>query len=278
MKTSILILLASTALAAADTQIRRDDLFRLGFTPPEFLKIHLGDLGLDTAQSEQIAKLIAEAETAKPALQATLQEQVTALESAVTAASPDLGEAEAILNRVLEAEASVKRLQFRTILNLHGLLSPEQRTKALELAKKDVELESSARALAERLRTAIDGMGIKPTQAIQARGDQIKPLLDSGKFAAALEALQTAAKDFGLDEPLPEQSLDFSQYSPGITELTQLQQRYAEVEQRIQRVTHLPLLKQLIQAHGELESAKSSQDAVAVGRILTWAEGVLPPS
>lgn len=277
MKTPLILFIATAACAVADTQIRRDDLFRLGFTPPELIKIHLDELGLDSAQREKFTKIIGETEASLPALQASVKEVGTALESAVTAASPDPGEAEAILNRLLAAEASVKRLQFRTILGIHSLLSPGQRAKALELAKKDVELEASTRELAERFRTAIDSLGVKPTQAIQERGDQIKPLLEAGKFAAALEALQAAAKEFGLDEPLADQSLDFSQYSPGITELTQLQQRYSDVEQRIQRVLHLPLLKQLVQAHAELESAKSAQDAVAVGRILTWAEGVLPP-
>lgn len=277
MKTSLILFVATAACAIADTQIRRDDLFRLGFTPPELIKIHLDELGLNPVQSEKFTKILGEAEAAMPTLQASAKELGAALESAVTAASPDPGEAEAILNRLLEAEASGKRLQFRTILGIHGLLSPEQRAKALELAKKDVEQETSARKLAERFRTAIDGLGVKPTQAMQERGDQIKPLLEAGKFAAALEELQVAAKEFGLDEPLAEQSLDFSQYSPGITELTQLQQRYNDVEQRIQRVRHLPLLKQLIQAHAELEGAKSAQDAMAVGRILTWAEGVLPP-
>lgn len=276
MKRSIVLLLAFALSASAQVKIPRDDLFRLGFTPPELLKIHLDDLSLDAGQRERATGLLEASATAMPALEATMKEQGQALETLVTSSTPNPDEAEKMLDRVLDAEAAIKRLQLRTILGLHGVLTPEQRTKALELAKRDVELEASARALAERIRTALDRLDVKPTQAIEERGDQIKPLLESGKFAAAMEALRAAAEDFGIDEPVSEEPLDFSKFDAGIIELAQLQRRYADVEQRIRRVVRIPLLRQLAQAHPELEAAKAAQDAVAVGRILTWAEATLP--
>lgn len=277
MKVSFALLFSLIALSAsAIPSVPREDLFRLGFTPPESLQIHLDDLGLDAGQRDRLRELIESAQAAMPALQTAIEEQRRALETALGSGSPDPDQAGAILDLLLDAEASVKRLQLRTILGMNAVLTPGQRAKALELAKTDAEAEASARALSERFRTTFDSLGIKPTQAIQERGEQIKQRLDAGEFAAALEALQAAATEFGLDEPASEETLDFNRFDPGLTETPLLQQRYAEVEQRIQRVVRLSTLRQLIQAHSALEAAKAEQDAVAAGRVLTWAEGALP--
>lgn len=278
MKTSftVSLLIAGALSSFASVDIPRADLMRLGFTPPESIQLHADELGLDDAQRERLREHFEAAKSAMPALENAVKEQGAALESLVQTPSPNADEAEASLNKLLEAEAAVKRTQLRTILKIHALLTPEQRAKALDLAKKDLEWETAIRTKTERLRTAIDGLGVKPTQAIQEMGAQIKQLIDAKKLAEASAALDTAILDTKLDEPVSDEVLDFSQFSPGVTELTVLQQRYSDMEQRIQRITELPLLRKLIQAHAELEAAKASQDASAVGRVLTWAEGALP--
>ena len=276
MRLTLAFLLSLCLSTFADTMIRRDDLFRLGYTAPEVSQNHLDDLSLDAGQREKLTKLLDDSHATMPGLQAAAKEQGQALETLVSAPNANPDEANKGLHRLLEAEGALKRLQLRTILGINAILTPDQRTRALQLAKKDVELEASTRALAERFRTTLDSLGVKPTPAMLERGEQIKPLLEAGKFAAARDALDTAAKDFGLDDTATLETLDFSKFQPGNTDLSLLQQRFAEVEQRVQRVVNIPLLRQLIQAHAELESAKSGQDAIAFGRILTWAEGVLP--
>lgn len=275
MKATFALFSLFSLCAAAAVPVPQEDLFRLGLTPPESIRAHLEELDLDDGQRGGLVGLLDAAQKAMPALEVSVQEHGKALEAVVSSDSPNLEEAEAALDRLLEAEASVKRLQLRTILGVNGILKPEQRTKALEFARRDAENEAAALALAERFKIAFESLGIKPTEALQKGGDQIKQLLDERKFTEALKALEDAAKEVGLDEPAAE-VIDFGQFDSGDCDPNLLRERYEAVEERVQQVVRLTTLEQLVQARDELEAAKEAQDAVMVGRILTWAESALP--
>ena len=187
--------------------------------------------------------------------------------------------ASAALTRLLEAEAPIKQLQLRTLLQLRELLTPEQQKKAVALAPgrtaKKNDLESSVRAKAEKLKAAVDSLGIKPTQTMTERGGEIESLIRAGDWSQADKALDMLTTDSGVNEPVSTEAPDFSKYETGNVDLEVLKQRLADVESKAQSVISIPLVRQFIKAKEALESAKAAQDAEAVGRILTWGEGKL---
>jgi hypothetical protein len=100
-------------------------------------------------------------------------------------------------------------------------------------------------------------------------------LIRAGDLAMANKSLDQLIIDTGLDESGEGAVIDFSSQIPGDTDLEILKQRYEAVEVAAAGVISLPLLRQLIQGRDALELAKENEDASQVGRILTWAEGVL---
>jgi hypothetical protein len=51
-----------------------------------------------------------------------------------------------------------------------------------------------------------------------------------------------------------------------------LKERFEAVKVGAQDIISIPLLNQFLTAKAAFESAKASEDAVAVGRVLSWAE------
>jgi len=103
----------------------------------------------------------------------------------------------------------------------------------------------------------------------------VEDLIRAGDLAAADLALDELVAESEMDDAGPVHAPDFTQYDPGDTDVSALQQRYGEVEKSAQKVISIPLVKQLIMARQALEEAKVAEDAETVGRILTWAEGML---
>ena len=275
MKPILLSLLLATLPASGGNKLPTTDLLRLGVVPPEAIPRHREQLALTPEQETKIQELFEKAKTESPILETAIEEERTRLEAMVQNASAPVEQATAQLDALLEAEGAVKRLQLRTILGMNAALSPEQRGKALEFAQKDAELEPIIKAKIDRLKAAVDSLGCRPTPAIEARGQAISKLMESGDPAEVNKALDAAIADLGVDDPVSTEPIDFSQIDPGNTELTVLEQRFATVEEKIKTVIRLSTLRQMLQAHGALENAKAAQDATTFGRILTWADGKL---
>jgi len=275
MKAILCSLLLATLPAAAGPNLPTADLLRLGVVPPEAITRHREQLNLSPEQDTKVRELFDKAKEEGPTLETAIQEERARLEAMVQNGSAPIEQAEAQLEALLNAEGAVKRLQLRTVLGMNAALSPEQRGKALGFAQKDAELEPIIKAKVERIKTAVDSLGCKPTPAIEERGQAIGKLLESGDPAEANKALDAAIADLGVDEPVSTEPIDFTQFDPGNTELTVLEQRFHTTEEKIKTLIRLPKLRQMLQAHQALEDAKASQDATAVGRILTWAEGSL---
>ena len=264
-------------LAWAAPAVPTGDLLKLGVVPPETVARHLSALGLSPDQDSAIRELVKKAKSETSTLDTSIREYRDLLEEIVKQPAASIDEAEARLNKLLEAEASAKRLQLRTILGINAQLTGDQRAKALELARRDVELESVIKAKIDRIKSAVDAIGCKPTPAIEARGQAIRELTESGDLAEVDRALDKAIADLGIDEAAqPVKPVDFASYEPGNVELTALEERYRKVEEKVQGVIRLSTLRQLLQAKDALDTAKAAQDAVAAGSVLTWAESVLP--
>lgn len=268
----ILITAAATSLAGPE------QLLNAGLISPEIIQQIKPELQLTAEQETKMTRIIGEAREIGAPLESALKERQKTLHQLLREASTTIDSASAALGQVLESEGAVKHLQLRTLLHLRDVLTPEQQKKAmaLSLSKKVTaksELEARVTAKANKLRAAVDALGEKPTEAMTYRGQEIETMIKSGEWASADAALDVLIKDSGILEPEEAGAApDFSTMAPGDTSLDALQSRFESVKERAQEVVSIPLLRRLLKAKEAFEAAKASQDATAVGRILTYVE------
>lgn len=271
---SILIASVLFALASAAGAL---DLPRL--IKPETLTAHRETLAFTPEQETELTRIYESAKAEAGPLEEAVRKEEAALTALLRGDSLDSGAAEANFSALLAAENQLKQLQFKTLLALRGVLTAEQIEKAVALESKDTQAKAPMMATieskAQRLKDAFDSLEIKPGAVLESKGDHIRGLIESGDLAAADAALDALGKEVGIDEPVDEATIDFSQQSPGDTDLTVLESRFRKVETGAQGVMYLPHLRQLLQARDALEAAKSAEDPEAAGRVLTWAENLL---
>lgn len=250
-----------------------------GLLTPEMISSVKPELGLTQDQEEKMMTLVKDVMAEAEPVEKQVREYEKKLTRLLRQPSTTAAEAEAALTPLLAAEAEVKKLRLRTLLALRDVLTPEQQAKAVTLAPSRQGKRSSAEAQvkekAQRLKTAVDALGVPPTRAMQARGEAIVSLMRAGDYGAADKALDQLILDSELDQTATVTAPDFSQFSPGDTDLAVLKQRYTDVEVAAQSVVSIPLVRRLIEAKTALEAAKIAEDAEQVGRILTWAEELL---
>lgn len=271
--------LALLASLGAPRRAPAEDLLRAGLLTPELIRVIRPELSLTDDQESRMQAIVTESLTAAAPLEQTMKERRKDLEGLLKQAGTTQADAEAALSRLMEAEGSVKQLRLRTLLSLRDVLTPGQQEKARTLGPavraKLGETEARVRAKAEKLMANVQSLGLPVTEKMKEKGKEIEALLKSGDFASAEKALdQLIGSTAGeaTESPAPP---DFSQYEAGDTDLTTLASRYEAVVSKAQQVTSLPLLRQFVHAKDALEKAKESQDVVAAGRILSWAEAEL---
>jgi Spy/CpxP family protein refolding chaperone len=250
-----------------------------GLLTPEMIASVKPELGLTSDQESKMGVLAKEALAAAEPVEKQVRERERELTRLLRQPTSTAAEAEVALKTLLEAEAEVKHMRLRTLLALRDVLTPEQQEKAVKLTPgrraKTTHAEARMKEKALRLKTAVESLGVPPTQAMQERGEAIVALVRGGDYGAADQALDQLTADSGLDQAAEVTAPDFSQFSPGDTDLTVLKQRYTDVEVAAQTVVSIPLVRQLIEGKKALEAAKLAEDAEQVGRILTWAEELL---
>ncbi len=255
-----------------------ESLPKVGLFKPEVIAAHRGELGLSDDQTASLQGLVQAARQSAEPLETAVRNERQALEKLIRDSETKPDAASAQLTKLLDAEASVKQLQLRTLLGIRSLLTPEQRAKAVALAAKepsgDRPLEARVKEKASRLKNAFESIGVPPASSLKEKGASIEASIKSGDLAAAEKALDALATEVGLDAPEPAKP-DFSKGETGSTVIEDLKQRYDNVTEKARNVTRLPDLKQLLQARDELEKAKSEQDVERIGRILTFAEGIV---
>jgi len=275
----ILIILAISVTAFAGS----DQLLKSGLIHPDIIQQIKPELQLTADQESKMSAIISEARSQGEPVEKTAKEQQQALQTMLRQPETTADAASAQLAKVLESEATVKQLQLRTLITLRDVLTPEQQRKAQTLSVPKVaaksELEAQVMAKASKLRAVVDSLGEKPTEAMTQRGAEIEDLMKSGDLKAAEAALDKLIADTGLNEPEEKsEAPDFSKYEPGNTDLETLKQRLEDVKADAQSVISIPLMRQFLKAKEALETAKAAEDVAAIGRILTWAEGVLAES
>jgi Spy/CpxP family protein refolding chaperone len=268
-------LLAFTLIAHAGPEAW----FQHGLIMPETIATLKAELELTPDQESKMQSIVSGARTSAESLEQAVKEQQKAFNEALRNRETSADAASAALARLLEAEAPVKQLQLRTLIQLRDILTPDQQKKAKSLAPgklaKKGDLESKVKAKAEKLRAAVESLGIKATQAMTDRGGEIESMIRAGEWAQADKALDKLTLESGVNEPESTEELNFSNQDPGNVDLEVLKQRLADVQTRAQSIISLPLIRQFIKAKEALEEAKAAQNAELVGRILTWGESKL---
>ncbi len=273
-----LLLLSAAALHA----VNADDWLKSGLLHPDLIASVRDELALTEDQQTKLNAQLSEARQQAEPLEQAVKEQQKALNHLLQDATTSADTASAQLARLLEAEAAVKQLQLRALIGVRDVLTPEQLQKARKLAPPKMAArggsESKLMEKAGKLKAALEGLGVPPTEVMKERGGEIEGLIKSGDFTAANAALDKLIEDSGLKELEAEADvIDFTQVEPGSTDVETLRQRYEDVQASAQQLVSLPLVRDLIQAKKAFEEAKEAQDAEKVGRILTYVEGRLKP-
>ncbi|MCX6854092.1 MAG: Spy/CpxP family protein refolding chaperone [Verrucomicrobia bacterium] len=264
------VFLAISAQAGPETWIQH------GLIMPETISRLRAELELTNEQETKMLAIVSEAQAAAEPLEKKVKETQKSFNESLKNRETSADAASAALTQLLEAEAPVKQLQLRTLIQLRDCMTPEQQKKAMQLAPgkvaKKSDLEPRVRSKVEKLRAAVDALGIKSTRIMTQRGGEIEALIRQGQWAKANEALDKLIEDSRLNEPESTVPVDFSQEEQGNVDLEVLKQRLADVQADADSIISLPLIRQFIQAKKALDAAKEAQDAELVGRILTWGE------
>jgi hypothetical protein len=272
MKHILYILLAFSTCVRADV----NDWLQQGLITPEIISSLKSELGLTAEQQAKMQAIVEAAQSEGQPLEQAVKAAQQALNGLLKDRETQAEAASTALTKLLEAESPLKHLQLRTLLQLRDVLTVEQQRLAVKLAPerkaRTAGLETQVRQKAMALREVVDGLGVKPTEAMSERGKEIEGLIRSGDWAAANEALEQLFKDCGFNEPVTTEPLDFSKFETGNIDLEVLKQRYEQVQEKGQSVISIPMMRQFVQAKQAFEEAKEAQDAEKVGRILTWAE------
>ncbi len=275
MKLILSSLLILTTLAQAGPEAW----FQHGLIMPETIATLKSELELTADQESKMQAVVSEARATAEPLEQAVKEQQKVFNDTLRNREKNADAASAALTHLLESEAPVKQLQLRTLVQLRDLMTPEQQKKAMTLAlQKNVnkgDLEARVKTKAEKLRAAVDSLGIKATQAMSERGGEIESMIRGGEWTQAEQALDKLIIESGTNEPETTEALDFSKYETGNVDIEVLRQRLDNVQANAQSIISLPLIRQFIKAKEALEQAKSAQDAELVGRILTWGESKL---
>ena len=269
---SILILLSTTILAFAGPDVW----LQSGLLTPETITSLKTELELTPEQEEKMQSIVTAARSEGEPLEQAVREQQKALNELLRNRETNADSASAALTKLLEAEAPVKQLQLRALIQLRDVLNPEQQKKAVKLAPgrvaKSDGIELRVKQKAEKLRAAVESLGIKPTNAMSERGAEIEAMIRSGEWKAADAAIDKLTQESGADEPESTAEVDYSQFEPGNVDLEVLKERYQTVQDKGQSVISIPMVRQFLKAKEAFEEAKAAQDAEKIGRILTWAE------
>jgi uncharacterized membrane protein len=152
----LLFCLAITTIVTGQTPNPSVDPIVSNLLPPDFIMARLNEIQATNEQRKALANAISSThQTLQPAEEA-LREAHAKFARYLAMDSIENQAALELLNPVLEAEATVKRLQLDLLVTLHRVLTPEQR-KQLKLtqAKLPYPGTPTAAALEERLHAKV---------------------------------------------------------------------------------------------------------------------------
>jgi Spy/CpxP family protein refolding chaperone len=261
------------AAAASSDPMRALTAFR-----PELIAKHREALAITPEQEAKLHDLLQEHQGKAEGYEKVLRSEAEKL-GAVLSSTDDADAAAEQLRKLLEAEASIKVVHLRALISVRSVLNQTQREKALSLASAHDEtasaFEARVREKIARLHEAASGLRGMMPPAISKRGEEVGQLIRAMRFSDAEAAIDRLIRDTGLNDTAPVEVPEFSKESMGNVELEELKGRLKAVEEKAKTVIHLPTLRQLVAAKEAIDEAKNAQDAIQIGKILTWAERIL---
>lgn len=244
-----------------------------GLLSPEFIKANADTLGIDSTQGENLIAIYAAALKEAAGLEETIKAKRLDLEACLATAHASEADALAKLDALLAAEAPLKRLRLRTLMQLRAGLTPTQQEKARSLAASTStspaltpEAEERLTRKAEVLRELVEKEIGTATDGMRRLGDRIKETILAGNVEKGEREIDQMIVLFTSPRP----SVDFASHDPGST--SDLRPRYDAVVEKASQVENPALLRQLAVARDALLKAKDAGDAETAGRILSWAE------
>lgn len=279
-------LFAVAAIALSVPAASVDEWLKSGLLHPDLIDSVRDELALTSEQQDKLTRELGAAREQAGPMERAVKEQQKALNHLLQDTTTTAEAASAQLTKLIAAEAALKQLQLRALIGVRDVLSTEQLARARKLAPQKMALgkggatpaapagmEPAVMAKVERLKSALEKLGVPPTEAMKTRGSAIEGLIKRGEFNQADAALDKLVEDSHVNElEAAEDKVDFSKYEPGSTDVESLKQRYEEVKTAAQEIISLPLMRTLMQAKDAFEAAKAAQDADEVGRIFTYVE------
>jgi Spy/CpxP family protein refolding chaperone len=175
-------------------------------TTPQLLMQHADEIGLDPGQKEFIHSQFQQLQEKYQDLQQNLQREVGALGELLRQEHPDEQKAIAQLDKVLDGERGIKRLQLSLSLALRGKLTAEQQGRLRDIQQKmmaDAQRRGPGQQPPESLRAKMQQMQElvrksqeqgKDLDAVRPLMEQMQPLMREAKFKEAEELLDRALK------------------------------------------------------------------------------------
>ena len=168
------------------------------FIPPELIMQYQDELGLSDQQKDALRSRLEKLKPEFEKKQQALQQQIRAVQQLLQEKELDESKANSQFEQILARENEMKKLQFGLMIGIRGILSSEQRAKALKL-KQDwpqarQQLEQRLRAKMEKVHAGVQKLvdsGTEPSE-VGTLMQQFQPLIDAGKVKDAEAVLDQA--------------------------------------------------------------------------------------
>jgi hypothetical protein len=178
MKRLLLILFCTVVVASA-----QDDPLADHFIPPEVIMKHQGELGISSAQREEIKQQVRNAQVKFTELQWDIQAEIEGLTKLLEDRNAGEGPVIEQLDRVLAVEAAIKRTQVSMLMALRRVLTDEQLEQARDLsyggfAMRGItaEIQRGAQRMAREARLkAVRAQREQANQELKARKELGEP-------------------------------------------------------------------------------------------------------
>jgi len=164
----------------------------------ELIMQYQDELGLSDQQKDALRSRLEKLKPEFEKKQQALQQQIRAVQQLLQEKELDESKANSQFEQILARENEMKKLQFGLMIGIRGILSSEQRAKALKL-KQDwpqarQQLEQRLRAKMEKVHAGVQKLvdsGTEPSE-VGTLMQQFQPLIDAGKVKDAEAVLDQA--------------------------------------------------------------------------------------
>ncbi len=128
----ILVIAGAMALGGAPAQARRD-----GPPPDERLEAHLAEIDLTPAQRDEVGAILDAGREERQALRERKRETIKQMHALLEQDPPDEAAVMLQAERIGAIKIEAHKVMLRTLLQIRGQLSPEQRRQLMTMKRRD---------------------------------------------------------------------------------------------------------------------------------------------